>query len=127
LSVGGPFSRSTEKLRSEVAADCGPDISSEGGRKGALIFEVKDRSGSEDVLRPKPGIASSTLIGSGEGEDSFTSPGAFAVSESRLASPVSESGSSMLLKKSSTLTADADDLAERSVPVSAETVDDTKT
>jgi hypothetical protein len=111
-------------LRSEGVEDCGRDISSEGGRKGALFFWDKDRSYSEDIFCPKPGIPSSTFIGSGE--DCFPSPDAFAVSGSRLAFPVSERGSSMLLKKSSTLTAEADDLAERSAPMGAVTVDDTK-
>jgi hypothetical protein len=71
-----------------------------------LFFEDQERSFSEEVFLPKPGITSSTFMGSSE--DCLTKPGAFNTSDSRLASTVS-GGSSILLKKSSTLTTEADD------------------
>jgi len=86
-----------------------------------LFFGDQERSFSEKEFLPKPGITSSTLMGSSE--DCLTNPGAFSTSDSRLASAVS-GGSSMVLKKSSTLTAEADDLAEIAVPAAAVAVPD---
>jgi hypothetical protein len=60
----------------------------------------------------------------GSGEDGFTGPDAFTTTGSTFGSAGSERGSSMLLKKSSTLTAEAEDLAETSAPVEAVVVDD---
>jgi hypothetical protein len=70
------------------------------------------------VILPKPGIISSTFIGSGE--DTFTNPDASAVlgSRSGLAEEL-DRGGPMLFKKSSTLTADAEGLAEASSPAEA--------
>jgi hypothetical protein len=57
----------------------------------------------------------------GSGEDGFTDPD---TAGSPLGSAGSERESSMLLKKSSTLTAEAEDIAETSAPVEAVVVDD---
>jgi hypothetical protein len=60
----------------------------------------------------------------GSGEDCFAVAGASTAIGSPLESAGSERGSSMLLKKSSTLTAEAEDLAEISAPVETVVVDD---
>jgi hypothetical protein len=62
----------------------------------------------------------------GSGEDCFAVTGAFTAIGSPLESAGSDRGSSMLLKKSSTLTAEAEDLAELSAPVETVVIDDAK-